>query len=105
VGVSTLSNLGTVAYGRPVPAYLMEFFLPRQRVDGMTAVAEQIRLATRRMTDRGVVVRLVHIVIVAAAELCLCVFEAPTPADVVEVQRLAGLPFDGTPEPVELISG
>jgi hypothetical protein len=105
VGVSTLSRLRAVAYGHPVPAYLMEFFVPRQRVDGLNAVAEQIRQATRRMTDGGVVVRLVHIVIVAAAELCLCVFEAPTPAAVVEVQRLAGLPSDGIPEPVELLNG
>jgi hypothetical protein len=86
---------------RPVPAFLLEFFLPDAQAGA--AIAARVRQATAAVAADGVAVRLHQLVAMPAGELCLCLFDAPSPEDVEAISRRAGLPREGRPEPVELL--
>jgi hypothetical protein len=82
-----------------MPTYLVEFFLPRGRIDEAAVLAKTVE----RAADPGRPVRLVQALSVPGEEFCLCLYDGES-ADAVEAAvQATGLPFQGRPQPAVVL--
>jgi hypothetical protein len=87
-----------------VPTYLIEFFLARSSTDQAGAITARIADAALLLQREGTPVRLVQALSIGDDELFQCVVDAPTPVEAEVLRRRAGLPVDGRPEQVDVLT-
>lgn len=81
--------------------YLVERYWPGVNRDQLAVAASHIRTAALEFAAGGRDVRVLSSVLIPADEVVLSLFEAASEADVIEVNRRSGVPFDRV-QPVEL---
>jgi hypothetical protein len=75
----------------PSGSYLLEAYMPKTCAGDAPAVIARARAAAEQMTREGMAVRLVRSFFLPEDELCFCVFEAASAAEVTEAGRRAAM--------------
>jgi hypothetical protein len=75
-------------------AYIVERYIPGLVQSELERALERLKEAAKEAQREGIQVQYLGSTIVLKDEACFCQFEAPSEADVVEVNRRAGIPFD-----------
>jgi hypothetical protein len=75
--------------------YVVERYLPGLVYPELLRSLQRLRRATDEARAEGTSVRHLGSTIVLGDEACFCEFEGPSEASVAEVNRRAGVPFDG----------
>ena len=73
---------GGRSFGRAMPSYLIETYLPRSRSGELPAVVDRLRRATESLAAEGAPVRHLRSTFLPGDELCLHLFEAESAATV-----------------------
>lgn len=84
-----------------MPSYLVESHLARSRAAELATTASRARSAAEAMRLEGISVRHVRSAFLAADEICLHVFEAPSAEVASEASRRAAIAYDRIVEVVE----
>ena len=82
--------------------YLVERELPDITVEQLAATLRAAVAATGRLAAAGTPVRYLRSTFLPAESRCLCLFEAPDPATVRELNETARLPFTRVVEALDL---
>lgn len=84
-----------MATGSPGPqSYLVECYWPGLTEAGAVSRTRRVEEVAAELSPKGTRVRYRSSFVVPEDEVALCLFEAASAADVEEVCRRAGLPFD-----------
>jgi hypothetical protein len=76
-----------------MPQYMVERHLPGITPEQLTAAAARAKSVTAEMTRQGKPVRYLRSTFLPSEEKALCLFEASTPEQVKEANRLAQIPL------------
>ena len=85
-----------------MPVYMVDRELPGITMDELAAAQRAAIEATREFTANGKPVRYIRSMFVPGESHCMCLFEAPTPDLVREVNEAAQIPFTRVTEAVDL---
>ncbi len=86
-----------------MPAYLIEFFLPRSRTADAQAITARVQRAAAELTSEGTPVSLVQALALSRDELFQCLLDAPSTTAAAALRERAGLPSFAEPELVERV--
>ena len=75
-------------------SFIVERYLPGFNRAELLRSLQRLERVTDELKREGTPVRYLGSTIVPGDEACCCQFEAPSAADVADVNRRAGLPFD-----------
>ncbi len=84
-----------------MPSYLVESYLSRARPEELATTTNQARQAAEAMCGEGIPVRHVRTTFLAEDEVCLHLFEAPSPEAAGEASRRAAIAYERIVEAVE----
>jgi len=82
--------------------YLVERDLPGIRIEQLIATQLAAIRTSERFNQTGIRVRYIRTTFVPADGRCICLFEAPDPATVRELNDAAGLPYSRVVEALDL---
>jgi hypothetical protein len=82
--------------------YMVERRLPGTTIERLAAAQRAMIAACERSTAGGNPVYYIRSIFVPEQALCLCLFKAPDPATVREVNQAAGIPFLRVVEALDL---
>lgn len=82
--------------------YMVERDLPGITIEQLAAAQRAAVATSERFTAAGKPVRYIRSTFVPEEARCLCLFEAPDPVSVREVNESAGLPFQRVVEALDL---
>ena len=83
--------------------YLVERLLPGIMVEQLAAAQRAAAVASRRATEAGVPVRYLRSTFLPCESRCFCLFEAPDPVSVREVNEAARPPVTRIVEALDLV--
>lgn len=85
-----------------MPTYLADIYLPGLTIQQLSALQQKALAMSARFTANGKAVRYVRSTYVLEEAHCMCLFEAPNPKLVQEVNEAAQLPFTRIVEALEV---
>lgn len=85
-----------------MPQFVAIRNLPGISADALTAAGTQVKTCVAGMQNEGVPVRWLRSFFLPASSQTHCYFEGPSLADVTELNRRAGLPFEQIVEVAEM---
>jgi hypothetical protein len=91
-----------MAEGRAMAVYLVERGLPGITTEDLAVTQRAAIAASERLSADGQSVRYLRSTFLPEESRCFCLFQAPDPARVRELNEVAGLPFARIIEALEL---
>ena len=85
-----------------MPVYMVDRDLPGITLDQLAAAQRAAIETSKEFTANGKPVRYIRSTFVPGEAHCMCLFEAPSPELVREVQEAANIPFTRVSEAVDL---
>ena len=85
-----------------MPVYMVDRDLPGITLDQLAAAQRAAIETSKEFTANGKPVRYIRSTFVPGESHCMCLFEAPSPELVKEVQEAAHIPFTRVSEAVDL---
>ena len=85
-----------------MPVYMVDRDLPGITLDQLAAAQRAAIETSKEFTANGKPVRYIRSTFVPGESHCMCLFEAPSPELVKEVQEAAQIPFTRVSEAVDL---